>query len=169
MNINGIALTFHMSKTNDKKHSWDVKCWLLKTSLSAGPPFTIVYYVPRRIMRLIERRATMLAGDRSRGPISPGSIVASLVISRIVCIGTYSIFCDLGAYTSFYAYNSNPIWKGRNFRDYRPSHLTFREYFRPLWFSRSCVVVAYFNRRMRSSNVQGFVSTVPTLYENEEE
>ena len=26
-----------------------------------------------------------------------------------------------------------------------------------------------FNRRMRSSNVQGFVSTVPTLYEEEEE
>ena len=26
-----------------------------------------------------------------------------------------------------------------------------------------------FNRRMRSSNVQGFVSTVPTLYEEVEE
>ena len=26
----------------------------------------IVYYVPRRIMRVITRRATMLAGDRSR-------------------------------------------------------------------------------------------------------
>ena len=57
----------------------------------------------------------MLAGDRSqgvaeskprqsRGAISPASIVASLVISRIVCIGTYSILCDSGAYTSFYAY-----------------------------------------------------------------
>ena len=33
----------------------------------------------------------MLAGDRSRGAINPASIVASLVISRIVCIGTYSI------------------------------------------------------------------------------
>ena len=32
------------------------------------------------------------------------SIVVSLVISRIVCIGTYSILCDFGAYTSFYAY-----------------------------------------------------------------
>ena len=29
---------------------------------------------------------------------------ASLVITRIVCIGTYSILCDFGAYTSFYAY-----------------------------------------------------------------
>ena len=29
-------------------------------------------------------------------------------------------------------------------------------------------VVAYRNRRMRSSNVQGFVSTVPTLYEEED-
>ena len=46
----------------------------------------------------------MLAGDRSRGAISPASIVARLVISRIVCIGTYSILCDLGADTSFYAY-----------------------------------------------------------------
>ena len=42
----------------------------------------------------------MLAGDRSRGAISP----ASLVISRIVYIGMYYILCDFGAYTSFYAY-----------------------------------------------------------------
>ena len=41
---------------------------------------------------------------RSRGAISPASIVASLVISRIVCIGAYSILCDFGADTSFYAY-----------------------------------------------------------------
>ena len=57
----------------------------------------------------------MLAGDRSqgvvetnpkqsRGAISPASIVASLAISRIVCIGTYSILCDFEADTSFYAY-----------------------------------------------------------------
>ena len=69
----------------------------------------------------------------------------------------------------FLCIHSNPIWKGRNCRDYRPPHLTFREYFRPLWFSRSCVVVAYCNRRMRNSNVQGFVSTVPTLYEEKED
>ena len=30
-------------------------------------------------------------------------------------------------------------------------------------------LVAYGNRHMRSSNVQGFVSIVPTLYEEEEE
>ena len=36
----------------------------------------IVYYVPRRIMRVITRRATMLAGDRSRGSISPASILS---------------------------------------------------------------------------------------------
>ena len=41
---------------------------------------------------------------RGRGAMSPASIVASLVISRIVCIGKYSILCDFGAYTSFYAY-----------------------------------------------------------------
>ena len=64
----------------------------------------IVYYVPRRSMRVIAQRATMLAGDRSRGANSPATIVASLVISRIVCIGTYSIICEFGAYTSFYAY-----------------------------------------------------------------
>ena len=65
--------------------------------------FIIVYYVPRRTMRVIAWRAAMLAGDRSRGAISPASIVASLVIFRIVCIGTYSILCDFGADTSFYA------------------------------------------------------------------
>ena len=31
---------------------------------------TIVYNVPRRIMRVITRRATMLAGDRSQGVIA---------------------------------------------------------------------------------------------------
>ena len=65
-----------------------------------GKDWRIVYYVPRRRMRIIARRATMLAGDRSRGAISPASIVASLGITRIVCIGTYSILCDFGAYTS---------------------------------------------------------------------
>ena len=35
----------------------------------------------------------MLAGDRSQG-----------VITRIVCIGAYSILCDFGAFTSFSAY-----------------------------------------------------------------
>ena len=39
---------------------------------------------------------------------------------------------------------------------------------RTLEFSRSCLAVAYCNRRMRSSNVQGFVTTVPTLYEEED-
>ena len=34
----------------------------------------IVYYVPRRIMRVVTRRARMLAGDRSRGAISSASI-----------------------------------------------------------------------------------------------
>ena len=62
---------------------------------------TIVYYVSRRTMRVIARRGTMLAGDRSRdqaetkprrirGAISPASIVASLIISRIV----YRILID---------------------------------------------------------------------------
>ena len=46
----------------------------------------------------------MLAGDRSRGAISTASIVASLAITWIVCIGTYSILCDFGADSSFYAY-----------------------------------------------------------------
>ena len=34
----------------------------------------IVYYVPRHMMRVITRRATMLAGYRSRGAISPARI-----------------------------------------------------------------------------------------------
>ena len=36
----------------------------------------IVNYVPRPIMWAITRRATMLAGDRSRGAISPASILS---------------------------------------------------------------------------------------------
>ena len=75
---------------------------------------TIVYYVPRHTIWEITRLATILAGDRSqgvaetkprriRGAIRPASIVASLVITQSVCIGTYSILCDFGAYTSFYA------------------------------------------------------------------
>ena len=51
--------------------------------------YIIVYYVPRRIMRVITRRATMLAGDRSqgvaeakprrsRGAITPANIFESL-------------------------------------------------------------------------------------------
>ena len=46
----------------------------------------------------------------------------------------------------FLCIHSNPIWKGRNCRDYRPSHLTFRKHFLPFWFSQSCVVVAYCNK-----------------------
>ena len=38
--------------------------------------FTPEYYVPRRIMGVITRRATMLAEDRSRGAISPASILS---------------------------------------------------------------------------------------------
>ena len=76
-------------------------------------------------------------------------------------------FMRLRRIYEFLCVHSNPILKGRNCRDYRPSHLKFREYFRPFWFSRSCVVVAYRNRRMCSSNVQGFVSTVLTVYEEE--
>ena len=109
----------------------------------------IVYYVPRRIMRVITRRATMLAGDRSRDAISPASILSE---SRNYpnCVHWHIFyFMWLRRIYEFLCVNSNPIWKGRNCRDYRPSHLTFREYFRPFWFSRSCVVVAYCNRRMR--------------------
>ena len=101
--------------------------------------------------------------------ISPASILSE---SRKYpnCVHWYIFyFMWLRSIYEFLCVHSNPIWKGRNCRDYRPSHLTFREYFRPFWFSRSCVVVAYCYRCMRSSNVQGFVSTVPTLYEEEEE
>ena len=140
----------------------------MKKLLKIRKRFEIVYYVPRRIMRVITRRATMLAGDRSRRAISPASILSK---SRNYpnCVHWHIFyFMWLRRIYEFLCVHSNPIWKGRNCRDYRPSHLTFREYFRPFWFSRSCVVLAYCNIRMRSSNVQGFVSTVPTLYEEEE-
>ena len=51
-------------------------------------------------MRVITLRATMLAGDRIRGATSP----ANILITRIVCIGAYSILCDFGAFTNFSAY-----------------------------------------------------------------
>ena len=35
----------------------------------------IVYYEPRRIMRVITRRATMLAGDRSQGIAEARSVL----------------------------------------------------------------------------------------------
>ena len=41
-------------------------------------------------IREITRLATMLAGDRNRDAIIPASIVASLVITLIVCLGTQS-------------------------------------------------------------------------------
>ena len=132
----------------------------------------IAYYVPRRIMRVIMRRATMLAGDRSWGVISPASILSESRNYPNCVHWQIFYFMWLRRIYEFLCLRSNPIWKGRNCRDYRPSHLTFREYFRLFWFSRSCVVVAYCTRRMRSSNVQGFVSTVPTVptvYEEEEE
>ena len=38
----------------------------------------IVYYVPRRIMRVITRRATILAGDRSRDKAEARSVLRAL-------------------------------------------------------------------------------------------
>ena len=35
----------------------------------------IVYYVPRRIMKVITRRATMLAGDRTQGIAEARSVL----------------------------------------------------------------------------------------------
>ena len=50
----------------------------------------------------------MLAGDQSQGVVEARSVLrafwTSLVITRIVCIGTYSILYEFGAYRSFYAY-----------------------------------------------------------------
>ena len=101
----------------------------------------IVYYVSRRIMRVITRRATMLAGDRSQGVVE-----AQLRQSRDEAKARSVL-------RAFYTY----------------TRMTFREYFRPFLFPRSCVVVAYCIRRMLSSNAHGFFSTLPTLYEEEEE
>ena len=75
---------------------------ILHRAFSGTNMYAIVNYVPRCTMRVIARRAKMLARDRCRGAINPASIVANLAISRIVCIGIYSILCDFGAYTSFF-------------------------------------------------------------------
>ena len=52
---------------------------------------------------LVLYNSTLRAQAQNEGHCGT-SIVASLGITRIVCIGTYSILCDFGAYTSFYAY-----------------------------------------------------------------
>ena len=113
----------------------------------------IVYYVPRFIMRVITRRATILAGDQSRGAISPASILSESRNYPNCVHWQIFYFMWLRCVYEFLCVHSNPIWKDRNCRDYRRSHLTFREYFQPFWISRFCVVVAYCNRCMRSSNV----------------
>ena len=137
----------------------------------------IVYYAPKRIMRVITRRATMLAGDWSQGiveaksrrcrdEISPASILSesrnypNCVYWRLYYFMTSAhlqVFLRTVESNLVYAESSNRIfgnrklplkthlgrWKGRNCRDYRPSHLTFHECFRPFWFSRyfciSCI------------------------------
>ena len=146
----------------------------------------VVYYVTRHIMRVITRRATILAGDRSQGvaeakprrsrdkaetnPRRDQSCEHCRESRNFPNCVHWHIFYFMWFRCGyeFSCVHSNPIWKGRNCRDYRPSHLTFRKYFRPLWLSRFCVVTAYCNRRMRSSNVQGSVSKVSTVYEEEE-
>ena len=99
-------------------------------------------------MRVIVRGARSKP-RRSRSAISPASILSE---SRNYpnCVHWHIFyFMWLRSIYEFLCVHSNPIWKGWNCRDYRPSHLTFREYFRPFWFSRSCVEVAYCNRRMQ--------------------
>ena len=88
-------------KTKNKLWKSYTKIFLAKSAKFCYYVDKIVYYAPRRTMRVIAWRATILAGDRSRGAISPANIFASLIISRIVCIGTYSILCDFGTDTSF--------------------------------------------------------------------
>ena len=92
---------------------------------------TIIYYVPRRIMRVITRRATMPAGDRSRGAISPGRLLSESRNGPNCVHWHIFYFMWLRRIYEFLCVHSNPIWKGRNCRDYRPSQLTFREYIRP--------------------------------------
>ena len=110
----------------------------------------IVCYVPRRIMRVITRRASMLAGDRSqsvaeakprrsRGVISSASILSESRYYPNCAHWRVFYFMWLRRIYEFLCVHSNPIWKGRNCCDYRSSHLTFREYFRLFWFFRSCV------------------------------
>ena len=70
----------------------------------------------------------MLAGDRTHGIVEARSVLrafsASLVITQIVYIGTYSILCDFGAYTSFYAYTRI---KSSIHHEFRPLHFIFRD------------------------------------------
>ena len=75
----------------------------------------------RPIMRVITQRATMLAGERSRGAISPGSILSESR-KNLNCMHWHIFhFMWLRRIYEFLCVHSNPIWKGRNCRDYRPS------------------------------------------------
>ena len=57
-------------------------------------------------MRVITRRATMLAGDRSQSEISPASILSDSrdYLNFVHWCIWYTILCDFGAFTSFSAY-----------------------------------------------------------------
>ena len=69
-----IRVDYFRSKKAKEKCFVEKKIWTV--NLPWNDPYIIVYYVPRRIMRVITRRATMLAGDRSRGAITPASILS---------------------------------------------------------------------------------------------
>ena len=58
----------------------------------------------RQCSQEIEAETNPRRSDPRMRKIFAPTIVASLAMSQIVCIGTYSILCDFGADTSFYAY-----------------------------------------------------------------
>ena len=77
-----------------------------------------------------------------------------------MCFGPYSILCDFGAFTSFSAYTQ--IQSEKVEISVIIVHLTW-------YFANTSGHFDFdFDRRMRSSNVQGFVCTVLPRYEEEE-
>ena len=79
---------------------------------------------------------------QSRGAISLASILSESRNYPNCVHWRIFYFMWLRRIYKFFCLHSNPIWKAHNCCDYRPSHLTFREYFRLFWFCRSCVVVS---------------------------
>ena len=125
-------LNFSSTRFKDCYDYIEFRCHNMnKCNKTSAFPILIVYYVPRRMMRVITQQATMLAGDRNRGAIRPASILSeSRNYPNCVHWRIFYFMWIRRIYEFFYVH-SNPIWKGQNCRDYRLSHLKFREYFRP--------------------------------------
>ena len=76
--------------------------------------YEMVYCASRRVMRSITRRATMLAGDRSQGEISPASIFSESRNYPNCVHWRICYFMWLQRIYEFFYVHSNPIYYTQN-------------------------------------------------------